>query len=146
MPAKTHDGEARPLAGSKDPARESSGEGGKDGRTEEQGLPDRSKTASTTGPRPHTRTNERPVEKRSTEQTRSRSWIHPTSACGRGSAQGAGATSRVFATHLDATVTDATGSSAASVRSDGSLQQLAETQQSAAAWTSEETRRKTSRG
>ena len=32
----------------------------------------------------------------------------------------AGATSRVFATHLDATVTGATGSSAAGARSDGS--------------------------
>ena len=80
MPAKTRDGEARLLEGGKNPARESSGEGGngqKDGRAEEQGLSDRPKTASTTNPRLHTRTDERPVEKRSTEHARSRSWIHP---------------------------------------------------------------------
>ena len=43
-PAKTHDGEARLPEGGKDPARESSGEGGngqEDGRAEEQGLQDR---------------------------------------------------------------------------------------------------------
>ena len=130
-PATTHDGEARLLEGGKDPARESSVEGGKwpggwkSRRTGPSGPPPR--RPSTTSPRPHTPTDERPVEKRATEQARSRSWIHPTSARGgseqqqqrspRGSAQGASATSRVFfATHLDATVTDATGSAAAGVR------------------------------
>ena len=46
-PAEAHDGEARLLEGGKDPARESSGQGGhgqEDGRAEEhgpEGLPDR---------------------------------------------------------------------------------------------------------
>ena len=133
MPAKTHDGEARLLEGCEDPVRERSGEGGdgqEDGRTEEQGLPIRPKTASATSPGSHTRTDERSVEKRSTEQARARSWIQITSAHGgseqqhqrspRGGAQGTGTTGRILATHLDAAVSDATGSSATGVRSDGS--------------------------
>ena len=134
MPAKTHDGEARHLEGGKDPTRESFGGGGgdgqEDGRAEEQGHPIRPKTASATSSGFHTRTDERSVEKRSTEQARARSWIHITSPHGgseqqhqrspRGGAQGTGTTSRVPATHLDAAVTDATGSSATGVRSDGS--------------------------
>ena len=155
MPAKTVDGEARQLEGGENLARESSGKGGdgqEDGRAEEQGLPIRSPTTSATSPGSHSRTHERSVEKRSTEQARVRSWTRITSPHGsseqqhqrspRGGAQGTGTTSRILATHVGAAVTDAAGSSARGVCSD--IQQLAETQQVATAWTSEETRRKTS--
>ena len=108
----------------------SGGDGQEDGRAEEQGLPIRAKTASATSPSSHSRTDERPVEKRSTEQERVRTWTDITNSHGsreqqyqqpsRGSTQGTSTTSRVSATHLDAAVTDAAGSSAAGVRCDGS--------------------------
>ena len=63
-------------------------------------------------PDSHTRTDERSVEKRSTEQAPVRSWIRITSPHGsseqqhqrspRGGAQGTGTTSRVLATHVGA--------------------------------------------
>ena len=82
MPAKTLDGEARLLEGGEDPTRESSGEEGdgqKNGRAEEQGFSICPKTASATSPGSHSPTDERSVEKRSTEQARVRSWIRITS-------------------------------------------------------------------
>ena len=77
----------------------------------------------------HFRTDERSVEKRSTEQARVRSLTRITSAHGsskqqhrrslRGGAQGTGTASRVLATHVGAAITDAAGSSATGVCSDG---------------------------
>ena len=67
------DVEARLLEGGEDSTRESFGEGGngqKGGGTEEQSFPIRSKTASATSPSSHSRTDERSVEERSTEQDR----------------------------------------------------------------------------
>ena len=117
MPAKTLDGEARLLERGEDPTRESSGEGGdgrKNGRAEEQRFSICPKTASATSPGSHPRTDERSVEKRSTEQAPVRSWIRITSPHGnseqqhqrspRGGAQGTGTTSRVLATHVGAAV------------------------------------------
>ena len=133
MSAKTLDGEARLLEGGEDSTRESSGEGGNgqnDGRVEEQGFPISPKTASATSPSSHSRTDERSVETRSTEQDRVRSWTRITSPHGsseqqhqqsrRGGAQGTGTASRVLATHVGAAITDAAGSSATGVCSDGS--------------------------
>ena len=133
VPAKTLDGEARLLEGGEDPTRESSGEGGngqKDGGTEEQGFPIRSKTASATSPSSQSRTDERSAEKRSTEQDRVRTWTDITNSHSsreqqyqrppRGSAQGTGTTSRVSATHVGAAITDAASSSTAGVCSDAS--------------------------
>ena len=133
MSAKTLDGEARLLEGGEDSTRESLGEGGngqKDGGTEEQSFPIRSKTASATSPSSHSRTDERSAEKRSTEQERVRTWTDITNSHGsreqqyqpppRGSAQGTGTTSRVSATHVGEAVTDAESSSTAGVCSDGS--------------------------
>ena len=133
MPAKTLDREARLLEGGEDPTRESSGEGGngqKDGRAEEQGFPICPKTASATSPGSHSQTDERSAEKRSTEQARVRSWTRITSPHSsseqqhqrspRGGAQGTGTASQVLATHVGAAITDAAGSSATGVCSDGS--------------------------
>ena len=109
--------EKRLLEGGEDPTRDSSGEGGngqKDGRAEEQGFAICPKTAPATSPGSHSPTDERLVEKRSTEQARVRSWIRITSPHGsseqqhqrspRGGAQGTGTTSRVLATHVGAAV------------------------------------------
>ena len=92
-----------------------------DGRTEEQSFPICSKTASTTSPSSHSRTDERSVEKRPTEQDRPRTWTCITNSLGsseqqyqrppRGSAQGKGTASRVLATHVGAAITDAASSS-----------------------------------
>ena len=133
MSATTLDGEARLLEGGEGSTRESLGEGGngqKDGGTEEQSFPIRSKTASATSPSSHSRTDERSAEKRSTEQERVRTWTDITNSHGsseqqyqrspRGSAQGRGTTSRVSATHVGAAITDAASSSTAGVCSDGS--------------------------
>ena len=135
MSASTLDREARLLERGEDPTRESSGEGGhgqEDGRAEEQGFPICPKTASATSPGSHSRTNERSVEKRSTEQARVRSWTRITSPHGSSEQQHqrsprggvlkgqTGTTSRVLATHVGAAVTDAAGSSATGVCSDGS--------------------------
>ena len=133
MSAKTLDGEARLLEGGKGSTRESFGEGGngqKDGGTEEQSFPIRSKTASTTSPSSHSRTDERSVEERSTEQDRVRTWTSSTNSHGiseqqyqrspRGSAQSTGTASEVPATHVGAAITDAASSSTAGVCSDGS--------------------------
>ena len=133
MPAKTLDREARLLEGGEDPTRESSGEGGtgqKDGRAEEQGFSICPKTASATSPGSHSRTDERSVEKRSTEQARVISWTRITSPHSsseqqhqrspRGGAHGTGTARRVLATHVGAAITDAAGSSATGVCSDGS--------------------------
>ena len=131
MSAKTLDGEARLLEGGEGSTRESFGEGGngqKDGGTEEQGIPNCSKTASATSPSSHS--DERSVEKRSTEQDRVRTWTCITNSHGcseqqyqrspRGGAQGTGTASRVHATHVCAAITDAAGSSTTGVCSDGS--------------------------
>ena len=133
MSATTLDGEARLLEGGEGSTRESLGEGGngqKDGGTEEQSFPIRSKTASATSPSSHSRTDERSAEKRSTEQDRVRTWTCITNSHGsseqqyqrspRGSAQGRGTASRVSATHVGAAITDAASSSTAGVCSDGS--------------------------
>ena len=133
MSATTLDGEARLLEGGEGSRRESVGEGGngqKDGGTKEQGFPIRSKTASNTSPSFYSRTNERPVEKRSTEQERDRTWTDITNSHGsceqqyqqpsRGSTQGTGTTGRVSATHVGPAITDAASSSTASMCSDGS--------------------------
>ena len=117
MTAKTLDREARLLEGGEDPTRDSSGEGvdgQKNGRAEEQGVAICPKTAPATSPGSHSPTDERLVEKRSTEQARVRSWIRITSPHGsseqqhqrspRGGAQGTGTTSRVLATHVGAAV------------------------------------------
>ena len=123
MSAKTLYGEARLLEGGEGSTRESFGEGGngkKDGGTEEQSFPIRSKTASATSPSSHSRTDERSAEKRSTEQDRVRTWTGITNSHGsseqqyqrspRGGAQGTGTVSRVPATRVGATITDAAGS------------------------------------
>ena len=133
MSATTLNGEARLLEGGEGSTRESLGEGGnghKDGGTEEQSFPIRSKMASTTSPSSHSRTDERSAEKRSTEQDRVMTWTDITNSHGsseqqyqrppRGSAQGTGTTSRVSATHVGAAITDAASSSTAGVGSDGS--------------------------
>ena len=133
MSAKTLDGEARLLEGGEGSTQESFGEGGngqKDGGTEGQSFPIRSKTASATSPSSHSRTDERSAEKRSTEQERVRTWTDITNSHGsseqqyqrspRGSAQGTGTASRVPATHVGAAITDAASSSTAGVCSDGS--------------------------
>ena len=94
--------------------------------------------------------DERSVEKRSTEQDRVRSWTCITSSHGnseeqyqrspRGGAQGTSTASRVPATHMQQALQQQVCALT------GAIQQLAETQQVATAWTSEETRRKTSQG
>ena len=111
-------------------ALEKGGNGQKDGGTEEQSFPIRSKTAWATSPSSHSRTDERSAEKRSTEQERVRTWTDITNSKGsreqqyqqpsRGSAQGTGTISRVSATHVGAAITDAASSSTAGVCSDGS--------------------------
>ena len=113
--------------------RESFGEGGngqKDGGTEEQSFPSGSETASTTNTSSHSRTDERSVEERSTEEDRVRTWTAITNSHSsseqqyqrsqRGSAQRTGTASRVPATHVGAAITDAASSSTAVVCSDGS--------------------------
>ena len=132
MSSKTLDGEARLLEGGEGSTRESFGGGGngqKDGRAEEQGFPICSKTASARSPSSHSRTDERSVEERSTEQDRVRTWTFITNSHGssgqqyqrspRGGAQRTGTASRVPATHVGAAITDA-GSSTTGVCSDGS--------------------------
>ena len=121
------------LEGGEGSTRESFGEGGngqKDGGTEEQSFPSGSETASTTNTSSHSRTDERSVEERKTEQNRVRTWTTITNSHSsseqqyqrspRGSAQRTGTASRVPATHVGAAITDAASSSTAGVCSDGS--------------------------
>ena len=133
------------------------GNGQKDGRAEEQGFPICSKTASATSPSSHSRTDERSPEKRSTEQDRVRTWTGITNSHGsseqqyqrspRGRAQGTGSSSRVPATNVRCSKSQMQEALQQQVCAlTGAIQKLAETQQVATAWTSEETRRKTSRG
>ena len=102
---------------------------------------------------PHSRTDGRSVEKRSTKQDRARSWTRFTSPhrrceqqhqrSSRGGAQGTGDR------HSKSSFCYMCGCSNHRCQVcalTGAIQQLAETQQVATAWTAEETRRKSSRG
>ena len=158
MPVTTLEGKARLLEGGEGSTRESlrgGGNGQKDGGTEEQSFPIRSKTTSATSPSSHSRTDERSAEKRSTEPERVSIWTDTTNSHGsrgqqhqqppRGSAQGQ-AQQAEFLQHMwvqQSQMQQVLQQQVCALT--GAIQQLAETQQAATAWTSEETRRRTSR-
>ena len=146
MSAKTLDGEARLLEGGEGSTRESFGEGGngqKDGGTEEQSFPIRSKTASATSPSSHSRTDERPGPASRTPTVAASSSINDhLEEVLKGQAQQA-----EFLQHMwvqQSQMQQALQQQVCALT--GAIQHLAETQQEATARTSEETRRKTSRG